>query len=286
MVSMLMHPTTSGAKAATLTFSGSGVMAAATLSGNGVVGAPSAPTGLVATAGDSRAMLSWSASSGATGYMIKRATASGGPFATVGTAPVPLFVDTSATNGSTFFYVVSATNSSGESANSAQVSAAPSAATCRTATGGATAAGTWVNTAFPSQAGTFTAEYDGTPSATIDSTIALSKGTQTAFTGFATLTRFNLSGDVDARNGGAFAANVVLAYVNGAAHHIRVVVNVPAHTYSIFVTPPGGTEQTIGIDFGFRTEQNAVTSLDNWGVSVNRIGTTLTDKVCNFWVHP
>src|SRR5258707_232544 len=57
MVSMLMHPTTSGAKAATLTFSGSGVMAAATLSGNGVVGAPSAPTGLVATAGDSRAML-------------------------------------------------------------------------------------------------------------------------------------------------------------------------------------------------------------------------------------
>jgi hypothetical protein len=114
----------------------------------------------------------------------------------------------------------------------------------------------------------------------------MSKGAQTTFTGFATLTRFNTSGNIDARNGGAYAANVTLPYSGGSKYHFRLAVNVPAHTYSIFVTPPGGSEQTIGTGFAFRTEQNTVTSLDNWGVEVNKVGTTLTDKVCNFWVHP
>ena len=248
--------------------------------------APPAPTGVAVTAGNAQAMLSWSASSGATGYKVKRATVSGGPYTTVGTPTTTTFVDTGATNGTTFFYVVSATNASGESANSAQVSAAPNASTCKTATGGASGAGAWVNTPFPSQAGTFTAEYDGTPSAVLDSSITMSKGAQTAFTGMATLTRFNTSGNIDARNGGAFAANVTLPYAGASAYHFRLAVNVAAHTYSIFVTPPGGAEQTIGTNFAFRTEQNTVTSLDNWGVNVNKAGTTITDKVCNFWVHP
>jgi hypothetical protein len=248
--------------------------------------APPAPTGVAATAGNAQAMLAWSASSGATGYKVKRATVSGGPYTTVGTPTTTKFVDTGAANGTTFFYVVSATNASGESANSAQVSAAPNASTCKTATGGASGAGTWVNTSFASQAGTFTVEYDGTPSAVLDSSIAMSKGAQTAFTGFATLTRFNPTGDIDARNGGAFAANVTLPYTGASTYHFRLVVNVPAHTYSIFATAPGGAEQTIGTNFAFRTEQNTVTSLDTWGVNVNKAGTTITDKVCNFWVHP
>jgi hypothetical protein len=247
---------------------------------------PPAPTGVAATAGNAQAMLSWSASSGATGYKVKRATVSGGPYTTVGTPTATTFVDTGATNGTTFFYVVSATNANGESANSSQVSAAPNAATCKTATGGASGVGTWINTSFPSQSGTFTAEYDGTPSAVLDSCIAMSKGTQNAFTGFATLTRFATTGNIDARNGGAFAANVTQSYSGASTYHFRLVVNVPAHTYSIFVTPPGGSAQTIGTNFAFRTEQNTVTSLDNWGVNVNKTGTTITDKVCNFWVHP
>jgi hypothetical protein len=249
-------------------------------------GPPPVPTGLVGTAGNARAMLSWSASSGATGYNVKRATVSGGPYTTIGSPTVTRFVDTGATNGATFFYVVTATNGTGESANTTQVSVASSAATCKTATGGASGVGTWINTSFSSQTGTFTAEYDGTPSAVLDSVIAMSKGTQTAFTGFATLTRFNTSGNIDARNGGAFAANITLPYAATSSYHFRVVVNVPAHSYSIFVTPPSGSEQTVGNNFAFRTEQNAVTSLDSWGVNVNQTGTTLTDNVCNFWVHP
>src|SRR5262249_60676172 len=66
----------------------------------------------------------------------------------------------------------------------------------------------WHNTALSAaQTGTFTVEYDATPSASpLNAVVALSQGAQTAYAGFATLTRFNPSGAIDARNGGAHAA--------------------------------------------------------------------------------
>jgi poly(beta-D-mannuronate) lyase len=66
-------------------------------------------------------------------------------------------------------------------------------------------------------------------------------------------------------------------------YHFRLVVNVPAHNYSIFVTPAGGTELAVGTNFAFRTEQNTVTSLDWWGVNVNA-STAGATTVCNFTV--
>jgi hypothetical protein len=248
---------------------------------------PPPPTGLVATPGNNQAMLSWTAAPGAASYNVKRSTTDGSGHTTVGTATVPRFVDTGATNGTRFFYVVTSVNGNGEGNPSAQVDTTPSAATCKTATGGASGAGAWVNTAFTAQAGTFTAEYDATPSALqIDSIVGLSRGAQTAFTGFATLTRFNTSNTIDARNGGAYAAATSISYAANAAVHFRLVINVPSHTYSIFVTRPGMAETTLGSNFAFRTEQASVTSLDTWGVIVNKAGTTLTDRVCNFWIHP
>ncbi|MCA1607668.1 MAG: hypothetical protein LC775_19875, partial [Acidobacteria bacterium] len=41
---------------------------------------PAAPTGLTATAGNAQVALSWTASSGATSYNVKRSTTSGGPY--------------------------------------------------------------------------------------------------------------------------------------------------------------------------------------------------------------
>jgi hypothetical protein len=141
----------------------------------------------------------------------------------------------------------------------------------------------FVNTAIASQNGTFTATFDATPSVSdINSVIALSHGVQSMYTGFATLVRFNPTGDIDARKGGAYApVPATIPYSAGLTYHFRLVINVPAHTYSIFVTPPGGMELTVGTDFAFRTEQNMVTSLDHWGVEAN----TGTDKVCNFTVQ-
>jgi fibronectin type 3 domain-containing protein len=86
---------------------------------------PAAPTGLAATAGDQQVALSWNASTGATSYNVKRSTTTGGPYSLVTSSTATHISDTGLTNGTTYFYVVSASNSSGEGANSAQVSATP-----------------------------------------------------------------------------------------------------------------------------------------------------------------
>jgi hypothetical protein len=99
---------------------------------------PAAPTNLTATVGDAQVSLTWSASSGAKSYHVKRSTTSGGPYTQTAAPTSTSFTDTSLTNGTTYYYVVSAINSAGESANSAQVSAAPSPPP-------PTTFGTWIN---------------------------------------------------------------------------------------------------------------------------------------------
>ena len=90
---------------------------------------PPVPGGLSASSGNAQVSLTWSASSGATSYNIKRSTTSGSGYSTVGTASGTSFTNTGLTNGTTYYYVVSAVNSAGESANSSQTSATPQGGT-------------------------------------------------------------------------------------------------------------------------------------------------------------
>ena len=92
---------------------------------------PAAPTGLSASAvSQTQINLSWTASAGATSYTILRSTTSGGPYTTVGTSPTASFSDTSLTCGTTYFYVVQASNGTCSSGNSAQASATTTACAC------------------------------------------------------------------------------------------------------------------------------------------------------------
>ena len=84
-----------------------------------------APTGLTATPGNAQVSLAWIAVTGAATYNVKRGTATGGPYTTIGSPGAASFKDTTATNGTTYFYVVSAVNAAGESANSTERSAKP-----------------------------------------------------------------------------------------------------------------------------------------------------------------
>lgn len=90
--------------------------------------APAAPAGLAAITGDAQVALSWSASSFATSYNVSRATAFAGSYTPIGTATAPTVTYTDSnglSNGTTYYYVVSATGSGGTSAATAPVSATP-----------------------------------------------------------------------------------------------------------------------------------------------------------------
>jgi len=87
---------------------------------------PAAPTNLVATAGNAQVVLSWTPSSGATGYTVQRSMASGSGYSTIGNPSGTSYTDSTAVNGTTYYYVVSASNGAGPGANSTEVSAMPS----------------------------------------------------------------------------------------------------------------------------------------------------------------
>ena len=92
--------------------------------------APATPTGLQATGGNAQVNLSWNASAGAATYNVKRSTTNGGPYNTAVASPTATnYIDTTVTNGTTYYYVVSAVNTAGQSANSAQASATPASPT-------------------------------------------------------------------------------------------------------------------------------------------------------------
>lgn len=91
--------------------------------------APNPPTGLSATPGNSQVALTWNASASATSYNVQRGTTPGGPYTTIApNVTATSHTDTTVANGTTYYYVVSAVNADGESANSSEVSATPNPA--------------------------------------------------------------------------------------------------------------------------------------------------------------
>ena len=88
---------------------------------------PLSPGGLAASSGNAWVALSWTAAGGALSYNLKRATVSAGPYTTVANVATTAYTDTSVLNGANYYYVVSALNLAGESANSAAVAAKPQA---------------------------------------------------------------------------------------------------------------------------------------------------------------
>ena len=204
-------------------------------------------------------------------FQVEKAPAVTGPFQPIGLAQsTRVFTDAGALQaGGKAFYRVRTSGGGGTNVVTN---------VCSTATAGAG----WVNTAMANQTGTFSVQFDATPSvAPLDSVMALSAGTQTAYSGFACLARFSTAGVIDARNGAGYAADNQIPYSANLKYHFRMAINVPAHTYSIYVTPTGGAEQTVGADFAFRADQSTVTHLDHWGVTVDAASAG-TNTVCNF----
>lgn len=85
---------------------------------------------LIANAIGNSITLNWTAVSGATSYNVKRATTTGGPYTTIATSVTgTIYTDIAVTNGTTYYYIVTAVNAGGESGNSNEASATTNALT-------------------------------------------------------------------------------------------------------------------------------------------------------------
>jgi len=82
--------------------------------------APAAPTGLSAVAGNALVTLTWTAAPSATSYSIYRSTSQGSQGALLGSTSTTSYSDTTVVNGTTYYYVVTASNSAGQGPASTQ----------------------------------------------------------------------------------------------------------------------------------------------------------------------
>lgn len=92
--------------------------------GGDAIAAPATPANVSAAAGNGQIGLSWAASTGATRYSVKRSsTGAAGSFSSLANTTLTTYVDSGLPDAATFYYVVSAGNDGGDSADSAVVSA-------------------------------------------------------------------------------------------------------------------------------------------------------------------
>ena len=102
-------------------------MNAGGVSGNSTIVStgPVAPASLTAYPGNAQIVLNWSASIGATNYVIKRGASSGNETITVANTASLAYTNIGLNNGTTYYYIVVATGPGGSSPNSPEASATP-----------------------------------------------------------------------------------------------------------------------------------------------------------------
>lgn len=200
--------------------------------GGGTGSAPAIVTGLTAAPGNAQVSLTWNASSGATGYYVKRSTTSGME-AQIAAQAGTTYTDTAVTNGTKYFYTVSAYNSYGISADSSEVSATPSApAFAAPASLAATAGDAQVGLTWSAVTGA--TSYNVKRSTTSGAETKISSPTTTAFidSGLANGTKYFYV--VSAVSGSTESANSSEVNATPAAATANVTITVdPTKTHAI-----------------------------------------------------
>lgn len=186
--------------------------------------------------------------------------------------------NTAAIPNGTHILTATARDAAGNATTSAPVTVifdnVPSSAKCPVSTS------VWQDTPVATQSTRFQATFDATPNlASMDVVTGFSLGTADAYPRLAASVRFNTSGFIDARNAGSFAASTPVHYFAGQTYHFRMVIDPSTQRYSVYVTPPGSQEITLGTNFAFRIN---FSRLNYWAFNAAKGSLS----VCNFKVGP
>src|SRR5579864_7659215 len=127
----------------------------------------------------------------------------------------------------------------------------------------------------------FTATFSVTPfSSSMDASLGFFAPAFSKQPALSSLINFSPAGVIQVRDGDSFTSSTI-PYLAGEALQFRLVENLPATTYSLFVTPPSAAEVPLATDLQVPSDQRGATTLGGWGQLVNAPnGATLA--VCNF----
>jgi len=119
------------------------------------------------------------------------------------------------------------------------------------------------NTLIEPQTGIFVAQFNAMSTAdSVDGVLGFSKIEPAGYGDYSCKVLFNNEGFITANNGGSFEADSAFAYAAGQVYAVKVIINIPAQTFSAWVTPEGGDAVTIGKDFAFSPKAGVVDSIN------------------------
>ena len=230
--------------------------------------APAQPAGLTVTDAADGNSLAWTAVSGAKTYKVYRSASAGGTYTSIGTATGVAYSDTTAADGTTYFYAVSALDAAGnESARSTAVSSARGDHTAPSAPSGLAVEGTEAGNVL-----TWTANTDDTTVYEIwakrgDGSFAYVVSTNgTTYTDIAAIIGQTTSYYIVALDK---ASNI-------SASSVTVTATRPAPADTTDPAVPTGLTATGGKDLTVPLAWNAVSDSDFAGYNVYRDGVLLT----------
>ncbi len=131
------------------------------------------------------------------------------------------------------------------------------------------------------QTGSFTVTFNMTPTAQrINSAVALLKGSviMDAWGDLSAIIRCNMDNFIDVRDGNRYKADTDFTYQAGTTYAVKMDVDVAAQTYSVSITPEGGSEVALATDYAFRAAADTLTTFAQltiiggmWGGSIGEI---------------
>ena len=138
----------------------------------------------------------------------------------------------------------------------------------------------WRSFSIAEQTGAFTVQFDARPNASgIDGLVGILQGVASTWSDVACIFRFNVSGNMDVRNGSTYTADLTAGYAAGTWYHVRMEIDVPSHTYSVYVTPAGQAEFALATNYAFRSDQSSVAGLDHWALRHHDGGSLTVDHM-------
>jgi hypothetical protein len=161
--------------------------------------------------------------------------------------------------------------------------AAPAESSVESALAGCTthvAGGGFGSTVLPTASTLALADLEATASIdpALDAVISLTRGAPTSFNHLATSVRFSTAGVLDVRDGATYRADTSMAFGLGQPYKLRIVADVPSHTFSVYVGLSFGTTR-LAQRYAFRSTTSTVPSLDRFAAVVDGAAGQLS--VCN-----
>jgi len=145
------------------------------------------------------------------------------------------------------------------------------------------AGGGFVNRALSSTDKVLMVSFRATPSASgIDGVVGVAAGDVDAYDDLAASVRFYTNGMVEARDGDTYRADRAISYIQNREFDVRMFIDLPTHTYSVYVnytglTPNNDGHVLLASGYRFRPSQAHATTLDRLATIADAMGVPLTN---------